>query len=225
MPIEIKELTIKVNVPEKKEVSAIFMRPEDATHLLVLAHGAGANMRSNAMQSIAEALADQHIATLRYNFPYMEEGRPRTDSPDVAVATISAAVAEAHQLAPDLPLLAGGHSFGGRMTSTAASRNAIDKVTGIVLFSFPLHMPDKPSTTRAEHLASVTQPMLFLTGTRDKLADLTLLQPVIDGLENATLHLIDTGDHSYKVLKRTRESKEDVFVETARVAKNWTLSL
>lgn len=221
MPIEIKELTITVNVPEKKEVSAIFMRPEAATHLLVLAHGAGANMRSNAMQSIAEALADQNIATLRYNFPYMEEGRPRTDSPDVAVATIQAAVEQASELAPELPLFAGGHSFGGRMTSTAASRDAIDQVKGIVLFSFPLHMPDKPGTIRAEHLALVKQPMLFLTGTRDKLADLDLLQPVIEGLANATLHLIDTGDHSYKVLKRTRESKEDVFVEMARIVKDW----
>lgn len=221
MPIEIRELIIRVTVP-LGEVSALFMLPENATHLLVLAHGAGANMRHATMQAIAERLAEVGIATLRYNFPYMQAGRPRVDSPEVSADTVRAAVAAAHKEAPGLPLLAGGHSFGGRMTTTAASESPIAGLKGIVLFSFPLHMPDKPSIKRAEHLASVTVPMLFLSGTRDKLADLDLLKPVIERLGDlATLHLIDTGDHSYKVLKRTRESKEDVFVEMARVVKVW----
>jgi len=224
MPIEIRELIIRVSVPPG-EVSALFMLPENATHLLVLAHGAGANMRHATMQAIAERLADAGIATLRYNFPYMEAGRPRVDSPEVSAATVRAAAAKARELAPDLPLLAGGHSFGGRMTTTAASEGEIDGLKGIVLFSFPLHMPDKPSIKRAEHLSSVTVPMLFLSGTRDKLADLDLLKPVVEKLGSlATLHLLDTADHSYKVLKRTRESKEDVFVEMARVVKEWLVS-
>lgn len=221
MPIEIRELVIRVSVPPG-EVSAVFMLPDTATHVLAFAHGAGANMRSATMQAIAERLADVGIATLRYNFPYMEAGRPRVDSPEVSAETVCFATARARELAPDLPLLAGGHSFGGRMTTTAASESPIDGLKGIVLFSFPLHMPDKPSTKRAEHLSSVTVPMLFLSGTRDKLADLDLLKPVVEKLDGlATLHLLDTADHSYKVLKRTRESKEDVFVEMARVIKDW----
>lgn len=221
MPIEIRELVIRVTVPDPVEVSAIFMLPEEATYMMVLAHGAGANMRHSTMQTIAEKLAAKGIATLRYNFPYMEQGRPRVDSPGVSASTVKAAVQKARELAPDLPLLAGGHSFGGRMTSTAASQGLIDEVKKIVLFSFPLHMPDKPSPKRAEHLASVKQPMLFLTGTRDKLADLDLLKPLIERLDNATLHLLDTADHSYKILKRTRESKEDIFDEMARVVREW----
>lgn len=219
MPIEIRELTIRVTVVEA-EVSALLMRPENATHLLVLAHGAGANMRHITMQTIAERLAEAGIATLRYNFPYMEAGRPRVDSPQVSTATVRAAVEKAREIAPDLGLLAGGHSFGGRMTTTAASESPLEGVVGLVLCSFPLHMPDKPSIKRAEHLSSVTVPMLFLTGTRDKLADLDLIKPIVEKV-GATLHLLDTADHSYKILKRTRESKEDVFVEMARVVREW----
>lgn len=221
MPVEIKELVIRATV--QSEVSALLMLPENPVYLLVLAHGAGANMRHITMQTIAERLADVGIATLRYNFPYMEEGRPRVDSPEISTATVRAAVAKAREVAPDLPLLAGGHSFGGRMTTTAASQGPLEGVRGLVLCSFPLHMPDKPSTKRAEHLSSVTVPMLFLSGTRDKLADLDLLKPVVEKV-GATLHLLDTADHSYKVLKRTRESKEDVFVEIARVVREWAAS-
>lgn len=221
MPIEIRELTIRVTVAET-EVSALLMLPENAVYLLVLAHGAGANMRHITMQTIAERLGEVGIATLRYNFPYMEAGRPRVDSPEVSAATVRAAVEKAREVAPDVTLLAGGHSFGGRMTTTAASQSPLEGVKGLVLCSFPLHMPDKPSTKRAEHLNSVTVPMLFLTGTRDKLADLDLFKPVIEKLGSlATLHLLDTADHSYKILKRTRESKEDVFVEMARVVMGW----
>jgi predicted alpha/beta-hydrolase family hydrolase len=142
----------------------------------------------------------------------------------VSTGTVRAAVEKAREIAPNLPLLAGGHSFGGRMTTTAASQGLLEGVKGLVLCSFPLHMPDKPSTKRAEHLASVTIPMLFLTGTRDKLADLDLFKPIVEKL-GATLHLLDTVDHSYKVLKRTRKSKEDVFVEMARVVREWAAKI
>jgi len=211
-----------IATPEKGEVSAILLRPEGATHLLVLGHGAGADMRSKAMQSIADALAKQRIATFRYNFPFKENGRGGVDSPKVAMATVRSAVAEARRLAPDLTLLAGGHSFGGRMTTTAQSENALDDVKGLILFSFPLHPPNRPDDSRAAHLNAIEIPMLFLSGTRDALNDLALFHPVIERLgTRATLHLLDTADHSYKVLKRTRTSTEDVFDEMARIAKDW----
>ncbi len=208
--------------PEKGEVSAILMRPEGATHLLVLGHGAGADMRSKAMQSIADALAKQRIATFRYNFPFKENGRGGVDSPKVAVATVRSAVAEAKRLAPDLTLLAGGHSFGGRMTTTAQSEKELDDVKGLILFSFPLHAPNRPDDSRAAHLNAIKIPMLFLSGTRDALNDLALFHPVVERLgDRATLHLLDTADHSYKVLKRTRTSTEDIFDEMARIARDW----
>ncbi|HEV8591872.1 MAG TPA: alpha/beta family hydrolase [Pyrinomonadaceae bacterium] len=211
--------------PEKGEVSALLMRPENATHILVLGHGASTNMRHKTLQTIAENLAEQGIATFRYNFPYSENGTYR-DSTNTCVATIRSAVAAAHKAAPDLPILAGGHSFGGRMTTTAASESPLENVVGLVLFSFPLHMPGKPDTKRAEHLSSVIVPMLFLSGTRDTLAELDLLQPVIKKLgKRATLHLVDTADHSYKILKKTRKSGEDVFAEMARVTKEWVTAL
>jgi len=206
---------------EKGEVSALLTRPERATHLLVLGHGASTNMRHATLEKIAESLADQNIATFRYNFPYSANGTFR-DSTAKCPATVRSAVAAAHKVARDLPILAGGHSFGGRMTTTAASESPIENVVGLVLFSFPLHMPGKPDTKRAEHLSNVTVPMLFLSGTRDQLAELDLLQPVIKNLGKlATLHLVDTADHSYRILKRTRQSSEDVFVEMARVVHDW----
>src|SRR3954468_5688773 len=163
--------------PEKGEVSALLVRPEDATHLLVLGHGASTDMRHATLQSIADRLAEVGIATLRYNFPYSENGKGR-DGQAVASQAIRSAVALARKSAPDLPLVAGGHSFGGRMTSTAASESPLEGVRGLVFFSFPLHLADKPETKRADHLASVTVPMLFLSGTRDDLANLELLAPV-----------------------------------------------
>ena len=211
--------------PEKGEVSALLMRPEGATHLLVLGHGASSNMRTPLLTTIAEYLADQKIATFRYNFPYSENNRGRDPNP-VCVATIGSAVAAAHNAAPDLPLLAGGHSFSGRMTSTTASEAPLENVRGIVFFSFPLHPAGEPSIKRAEHLANVTVPMLFLSGTRDALAKLDLLEPVVKGLGSlATLHLLDTADHSFKVLKKTRKSTEDVFTEAARVLREWAGAL
>ncbi|MBP9663694.1 MAG: alpha/beta fold hydrolase [Pyrinomonadaceae bacterium] len=212
--------------PEKGQVSAICLLPANATHLLVLGHGAGADMRSMAMQNIAAHLAERGIATLRYNFPFKEYGRGGIDSPKTATATVRAAVAEARRLKPKLTLLAGGHSFGGRMTTTAQSESPLDGVKGLVLFSFPLHAPNRPDDSRAEHLYAIRIPMLFLTGTRDALNDLDLFRPVIKKLGNrATLHLLDTADHSYKVLKKTRTSTEDVFAEMARVTADWANGL
>ena len=205
MPHDAHELKF-LATPEKGEVSALLVRPEDATHLLVLGHGASTNMRHATLQAIAERLAEVGIATFRYNFPYSENGKGR-DGQAVCTATVRSAVAAAHEAAPDLPLLAGGHSFGGRMTSTAASESPIEGVVGLVFFSFPLHLAGKPETKRADHLDAVTVPMLFLSGTRDELAALELLRPVCEKLgERATLHLLDTADHGYKVLKKSRTS-------------------
>src|SRR5215831_15868824 len=211
--------------PEKGNVSALLIRPSDATHLLVLGHGASTNMRHATLQTIAERLADAGIATFRYNFPYMEHGTGR-DSEAVCTATVRSAVAAARKVAHDLPFLAGGHSFGGRMTSTAASESPLDGVRGLVFFSFPLHQPGKPETKRAEHLSLVTLPMLFLRGTRDELADLALLKPVCKKLgKRATLQLLDTADHGFRTLKRSRKSEEDVFVEMARTLRGWASEL
>jgi len=211
--------------PEKGEVSALLVRPGGASHLLVLGHGASTNMRHTTLQTIAERMADARIATFRYNFPFMEHGKGR-DSPEVCTASVRSAVAAARGAAPDLPLLAGGHSFGGRMTSTAASESPLAGVHGLVFFAFPLHQPGKPDTKRAEHLSAVTVPMLFLSGTRDELADLELFRPVCTKLGNrATLHLLDTADHGFRTLKRSRKSDEDVFVEMARIVRDWASRL
>ncbi len=211
--------------PEKGEVSALLVRPGDASHLLVLGHGASTNMRHATLQTIAERMADAGIATFRYNFPYMEHGKGR-DSREVCTATVRSAVAAAHRAALDLPLLAGGHSFGGRMTSTAASESPLDGVHGLVFFAFPLYQPGKPDTKRADHLSAVTVPMLFLSGTRDELADRDLLQPVCKNLGNrATLHPLDTADHGFRTLKRSRKSEEDVFIEMARIVREWASRL
>ncbi|MAE66675.1 MAG: alpha/beta hydrolase [Phycisphaeraceae bacterium] len=214
-----------VATPEKGEVSSILMRPDGARWLLVLGHGASTHMRHATLEAIATRLAEVGIATFRYNFPYSESGGGR-NSNEVCIATIRSAVEAARETTEDLDLLAGGHSFSGRMTSIAAAEAPIAHVRGLVFFSFPLHPPGKPSTDRARHLDQVTVPMLFLSGTRDKLAELDLLRPICAGLgRGATLHLLDTADHGYKVLKRSRASDEDVFAEMARVASEWVSKL
>jgi predicted alpha/beta-hydrolase family hydrolase len=191
--------------------------PDDAVAALVLAHGAGAGMRHAHMQSIADAFGRQGIATLRFDFPFIVAGRNRVDSPDVAVASIADAFAAA-AARTTLPLWLGGHSFGGRMASHAVLDRDLP-AAGLVFCSFPLHMPGKPATTRAVHLARITKPMLFLSGTRDDLAERGLLEPLVRSLPNAKLHWLDTADHGYRVLKRTRASAENVFDEMARVAR------
>jgi len=207
--------------PEKGAVSALLVRPAEAHFLLALAHGASTNMRHRTLQAIAERLADVGIATFRYNFPYAENGAAR-DPQHVCTTTVRAAVAAAQSAAPGLPLLAGGSSFGGRMTSTAASERPLDGVSGLVFFAFPLHQAGKPETKRADHLSAVTVPMLFLSGTRDTLADLDLLRSVCRKLgPRATLHTLDGADHGFRTLRRSRQNGEDVFVEMARVIRMW----
>jgi len=211
--------------PEKGEVSAILMRPESTTHLLVLGHGASSNMRNPMLVTIAENLAEQGIATFRYNFPYSEKGGGR-NSQATCLETIRSAVKAAGEAGPDLPILAGGHSFSGRMTSTAQSESPIDGVKGLVFFAFPLHPAGEPATKRADHLTNIDIPMLFLSGTRDALGELDLLEPVVKGLgQKATRHLLDTADHSFKILKRTRQSTENVFAEMARITRDWSCKI
>jgi len=198
-------------------VKVIWQAPVDAVAALVLAHGAGAGMTHKHMQAIADAFGKRGIATLRFNFPFIEAGKSRVDAPDVATARIADAFAAAAERT-DLPIWLGGHSFGGRMASHAVIDRELDPA-GLVFCSFPLHMPGKPAVTRAAHLAAVRKPMLFLSGTRDDLADAALLSGVVANLANAELHWLDTADHGYRVLKRARTSTEDVFDEMARVAR------
>ena|SRR5438552_5351479 len=205
------------------EVSGLLVRPPDARLLCVLAHGAGAGMRHPFLEAVARALAEQKIATLRYQFPYMEQRARRPDPPAVAAATVRAAVAEAARVAPGLPLIAGGKSFGGRMTSTAQAETPLPGVRGLVFLGFPLHPPGRPADKRAEHLAQVRIPMLFLQGDRDEFADLKLLGPVIKQLgERATLHLVAGGDHSFHVLKRSGRTDGDVMGELVQAMVDWT---
>jgi predicted alpha/beta-hydrolase family hydrolase len=208
------------------EVSGLLLRPEGARLLYVLAHGAGAGMRHRFLESIAQRLAERGIATLRYQFLYMEQRGRRPDPPAVAAATVRAAVAEAARVAPGLPLIAGGKSFGGRMTSTAQAEAPLPGVRGLVFLGFPLHPPGRPDDKRAEHLAHVRIPMLFLQGDRDEFADLTLLRPVVTGLgERATLHLVEGGDHSFHVLKRSGRTDADVMGELVDAVVEWTRGL
>lgn len=211
-----------VATEEKGAVSSLLLRPEGARWLLVLGHGASTNLRHRTLQTIAERFADVGIATFRFNFPYMERGGGGRDAQAVTLATVRSAVAAAHAAAGDLSLLAGGHSFGGRMTSLAAAETPLEHVRGLVFFSFPMHPAGKPGTERAAHLSQVSVPMLFLSGTRDDLAGLDLLRPVCERLgDRATLHLLDTADHGFKVQKRSRRSEEDAFMEMARVTREW----
>jgi predicted alpha/beta-hydrolase family hydrolase len=205
-------------------VSALLDRPADARAIYVLAHGAGAGMRHPFLAAMAQRLAERGIATLRYQFPYMEARRSRTDTPAVAAATVRAAVQQAARLAPGLPLIAGGKSFGGRMTSTAQAAEPLPGVRGLVFLGFPLHPPGRPGSERAEHLAQVQIPMLFLQGTRDDFADLALLRPVVERLgQRATLHLVEGGDHSFKVLKRA--GRTDVLGELSVAIADWAAEL
>src|SRR5204862_419219 len=194
----------------------------DARFLYVFAHGAGAGMNHPFMQRAAEALEARGIATHRFDFPYMQPKKSRPDPPAVAEEAVRQAVAEAARQHPGLPILAGGKSFGGRMTSRAQASQPMPGVRGLVFFGFPLHPPGKPGTSRAEHLQSVDVPMLFLQGTRDEFAQLDLLEKVLQGLgDRATLHLIEEGDHSFKVPKRTGKTETDVMNELTETIQQW----
>ncbi|HYL53977.1 MAG TPA: alpha/beta family hydrolase [Gemmatimonadales bacterium] len=208
------------------DVSGLLLRPTDARLLYILAHGAGAGMRHPFLETISQRLAAQGVATLRYQFRYMEQRSRRPDPPAVAAATVRAAVAEAARLAPGLPLVAGGKSFGGRMTSTAQAEEPLPGVRGLVFLGFPLHPPGRQDDQRAEHLARVTIPMLFLQGTRDEFADVALLRHGVKRLgDRATLHLVEGGDHSFKVPKKSGRSEGEVMGELARAIVTWSVKL
>lgn len=208
-------------VSDDRQVSAILLEPDDARCLLVFAHGAGAGMRHTTIETFACGVARVGIATLRFQFPYMETGRRRPDPRPLMQRTVWAAVAQAKAMRPDLPLLAGGRSMGGRMASGADAIEPLE-VAGFVFHAFPLHPPGKPGTERADHLSKVEKPMLFLSGTRDRLADPELLAGVRDRLgPRATLHVVDGGDHSLQVLKRSGRKQEDVDREVAEAVSEW----
>jgi uncharacterized protein len=204
------------------EVSALLGRPKNSRWLLVLAHGAGAGMAHPFLESLSNELGTFGVATFRYHFPYMEHRRRVPDSPAVLTSTVFAALLAAKQAAPDLPILAGGKSMGGRMTSQAAAQQPLDGVRGLVFFGFPLHPPNRPATKRADHLAKITLPMLFLQGTRDTFADLKLLRPICAKLGTlATLHIIESADHSFHVLKSSKRTDPDVLRELAETTASW----
>src|SRR3954452_7262085 len=213
---------LKIAVGSAGAVSALLMRPANARAAYVFAHGAGAGMRHAAMEAIAAGLADRGIATLRYQFPYMEKGSKRPDPPAVAHAAVRVAVASAAQNCAGLPLFAGGKSFGGRMTSQAQAKAPLDGLKGLAFFGFPLHPADKPSADRADHLSDVKIPMLFLQGTRDALADIDLLKPVVKGLgKRTTLHLTEAADHSFHVPKSSGRNDSDVLAEILDAFAAW----
>lgn len=208
----------------KGAVSALLTQPDDAFAVLVLGHGAGAGMHHPFMVKTANLLADRGVAVLRYQFPYMEKGGRRPDSKATLFATVRGAAALGKEL-NELPLFLGGKSMGGRMSSMAVAEEAIEGLRGLVFFGFPLHPSGKPSTGRADHLQEVSVPMLFLQGTRDKLAELDLLKPICDDLEMADLRIIDGADHSFGVLKRSGRTPEEAHEEIVDLAVGWMRQL
>jgi predicted alpha/beta-hydrolase family hydrolase len=214
--------SLRIEISATAPVSALLIEPPQARACYVFAHGAGAGMAHASMETIATGLAGRGIATLRYQFPYMEKGSKRPDSPAVAHAAVRAAVSEAARFCPKLPLIAGGKSFGGRMTSQAQAIDALPGVCGLAFFGFPLHPAGKPSSDRAKHLADIRIPMLFLQGTRDALAELDLLEPVVKRLgKPATLHLVKEADHSFHVLARSGRNDREVMAEVLDAFAAW----
>ena len=219
-PANPQPVTITVN--DAQRVSGLLQAPPEARACYVLAHGAGAGMAHPFMAAIANGLADRGIATLRYQFPYMEQGSKRPDAPKLAHATVRAAVLEASRLVPELALFAGGKSFGGRMTSQAQAAAPLPGVRGLAFLGFPLHPPGKPSDERAKHLFDVQIPMLFLQGTRDDLANLQLVEPLCKQLSaRATLKLFQDADHSFRVPARTERKDSEVRVELLDALVDW----
>ena len=213
---------LQFHVAGATEVSALLIRPKNARWLLALAHGAGAGMTHPFMENLTNELSSVAIATFRYQFPYMEQRRRVPDPPAILTATVAAAVQTAKKAAPDLPLLAGGKSMGGRMTSQSAAQNLLDGVRGLAFFGFPLHPPNRPGIKRADHLLRVAIPMLFLQGTRDTFADIKLLRPICAELsDRATLHIIESADHSFHVLKSSKRTDADVLRELAETTASW----
>ncbi|MBF6022449.1 alpha/beta family hydrolase [Lysobacter niastensis] len=217
-----KATALSVTLDDGQQVSALLELPQDARACYVLGHGAGAGMTHPFMTAVAEGLAARGIATLRYQFPYMERGSRRPDTPKLAQATVRAAVAEAARQVPDVALFAGGKSFGGRMTSQAQAASPLPGVRGLAFLGFPLHPAGKPSVERAAHLADIDVPMLFLQGTRDELAEQALLQATVDELgARAQLHWLDGADHSFHVLARSGRKDVEVMAEALDAMVRW----
>jgi uncharacterized protein len=213
----------KIEVGRQGAVSALLLRPREARACFVFAHGAGVGMIHPSMETVAIGLAERGVATLRYQFPYMEKGSKRPDPPAIAHATVRAAVALAAQSCAGLPLIAGGKSFGGRMTSQAQAKAPLEGVKGLVFLGFPLHPQGQPSTERAVHLSEVNVPTLFLQGTNDALAEPDLLKPIVAGLgRRATLHLLEGADHSFHVPKRSGRTDSEVMDEALDAFAAWT---
>jgi len=214
---------IRFAVSEKAgEVSGLLLMPKGAKALLVVAHGAGAGMRHRFMEQICAKLAEREVATLRYQFPYMEKGIKRPDPEAVLTATVRSAAGAGKEFARGMPLFAGGKSMGGRMTSLAAAKESLDGIRGLIFFGFPLHAAGKPSAERGKHLSDIDVPMLFLQGSRDILADLKLLKPLCQRLgKRAELFIVDGGDHSFHMLKSSGCSEDAVLDEVAERTTSW----
>jgi uncharacterized protein len=213
---------LRINIDAQRSVSALLLKPVDPLGCFAFAHGAGAGMNHPFMDNVARALFDRRLASLRYQFPFMEARARRPDPPAIAQATVRAAVTAAREHCPNVILLAGGKSFGGRMTSQAQAATPLPNVVGHVFFGFPLHAAGKPSTERAAHLFKVTIPMLFLQGGKDKLAELPLIRIITEKLgATATLHVVGEADHSFHVPKRSGRTDADVINEMADVIVDW----
>lgn len=205
-----------------QRVSGLLFRPDDAKALFVFAHGAGVGMNHPSMASAAEGLAARGIATLRFNFPFMEKGSGRPDPPRIAHLAVRAAVGAAAETAGDLPLFAGGRSFGGRMASQAQALEPLPDVRGLAFLGFPLHPAGQPGTERADHLEQIKIPMLFVSGSRDALADISLLKPLLATLgEAATLHVVDQGDHGLRVPAKSGRTSEEAQAEALDAIAEW----
>jgi predicted alpha/beta-hydrolase family hydrolase len=224
MTVHAKQLTIDTG--KSGAVSALLLRPEAPRACFVFAHGAGAGMAHSFMEAFAIGLSERGLASLRYQFPYMEKGSKRPDPPAIAQAAVRAAVAKAAEIFPGLALIAGGKSFGGRMTSQAQAAAPLPGVRGFAFIGFPLHPAGKPSADRADHLAKIDIPMLFLQGTRDSLAEVTLIEPVVQRLgSRATLHLAEGADHSFHVLARSGRKDAEVMNEILDAFAGWAEAL
>jgi predicted alpha/beta-hydrolase family hydrolase len=215
----------RIEIPIDKtplHVSGLLLEPPDPRFLYVLAHGAGAGMRHPFLELIADALADESVATFRFQFPYMEAGRRRPDPPHILEATVRSALKTVERRVEDLPVVAGGKSMGGRMTSSVAASETLPGVRGLIFLGFPLHAPGKPGNQRANHLYDIDLPMLFLQGTRDTLARLDLLERVSERLgTRASVHIVEGGDHSFTVLKRSGRTESEVMRELASTISTW----
>ena len=213
---------LAIEIANSGSVSALLIRPAEARAGFFFAHGAGAGMTHPFMETFAAGLGERGVASLRYQFPYMEKGSRRPDPPAIAQAAVRAAVAEARLSYPGLPLIAGGKSFGGRMTSQAQASAPLTGVRGLAFLGFPLHPAGKPSSDRAKHLAEVHVPMLFMQGTRDKLADLALMEPVVTSLgPSASFHPVREADHSFHVLARSGRNDREVMKEILDTFSTW----